>query len=267
MDGCAENQTRKATAMKSTNTTNTTNTVNSVKPANAIDIRRADDRMATNLAWLKGRHSFSFGGQYDPTNVGHGLLLVNNDDVIAPSTGFDTHPHQDMEIVTWVLDGELEHQDSEGNRGLLYPGLAQRMSAGTGIWHSEKNPSKDTAVHLVQMWVLPDTERIRPGYEQMDINADLAKGGLVPIASGAGHDGAISIAQRDAVLWGARLGADESVSMPDMAFVHLFVPKGSASINGQPLLTSDAARLTGAGSVEVTAGPEGAEILVWAMGR
>ena len=232
-----------------------------------IAIHRAQERFETKLSWLAGRHSFSFGSFYDPTNVGHGLLLVNNDDVIAPGTGFDTHPHQDMEIVTWLLEGELEHKDSEGNRGLLYPGLAQRMSAGTGIWHSEKNPSKERPVHLVQMWVLPDTQRIRPGYEQLDINAELAKGGLVPIASGAGHDAAISIRQRDAVLWGARLAPDEIVRIPDARFAHLFVPKGAADIDATPLLAGDAARLAGAGTPTVTAGPEGAEILVWSMGN
>ena len=228
-------------------------------------IHRADDRFATRLSWLHGRHSFSFGGHYEPGNVGHGLLLVNNDDLIAPGTGFDTHPHQDMEIVTWVLEGELEHKDSEGNRGLLYPGLAQRMSAGTGIWHSEKNPSKDQRVHLVQMWVLPDTERIAPGYQQLDINSELAKGGLVPIASGDGHESAIAIHQRGAVLWGARLGADESVSVPDAPFAHVFVPRGTVSIDGTSMLTGDAARLTEAGSPAITAGPEGAEILIWSM--
>ena len=170
-----------------------------------LDVRRAADRFHTRLAWLDSHHSFSFSRHYDPANIGHGLLLVNNDDVVRAGTGFDTHPHQDMEIVTWVLDGELEHKDSEGNRGLLYPGLAQRMSAGTGIWHSEMNPRGDADVHFVQMWVLPDTERIDPGYEQLDINDELAKGGLVPIASGPGHDAAISIRQRDAVLWGGRL--------------------------------------------------------------
>ncbi len=111
-----------------------------------------------------------------------------------------------MEIVTWVLSGELEHKDSERNRGVLYPGLAQRMSAGTGIWHSEMNNSGSDDVHFVQMWVPPDTESIDPGYEQLDINAELDKGGLVPIASGKGHDAAISIRQRGAVLWGGRLG-------------------------------------------------------------
>jgi quercetin 2,3-dioxygenase len=234
---------------------------------NTTTIHPAEDRLETRLSWLQGRHSFSFGGQYEPGNVGHGLLLVNNDDLIAPGTGFDTHPHQDMEIVTWVLEGELEHKDSEGNRGLLYPGLAQRMSAGTGIWHSEKNFSKEKRVHLVQMWVQPDTERIQPGYEQLDINAELAKGGLVPIASGAGHDAAIAIRQRGAVLWGARMRADETIAVPDSQFAHVFVPKGTAALDDSPLLAGDAARLINAGSPTITAGPEGAEILIWSMGN
>ncbi len=107
-----------------------------------IDVRRADGRFHTRLPWLDSRHSFSFSRHYDPRNVGHGLLLVNNDDVVRAGTGFSTHPHQDMEIVTWVLAGELEHKDSVGNAGVIYPGLAQRMSAGTGIWHSEMNPQR-----------------------------------------------------------------------------------------------------------------------------
>src|SRR3954463_13772434 len=107
-----------------------------------IDIRRADDRDHTSMGWLHSSHSFSFGDHYDPDNTHHGLLLVNNDDIVEPSTGFDTHAHRDMEIVTWVLQGELTHQDSAGNRGVIYPGLAQRMSAGSGILHSEKNDSR-----------------------------------------------------------------------------------------------------------------------------
>src|SRR5437588_4915147 len=114
-----------------------------------------------------------------------------------------THPHQDMEIVTWVLEGELEHQDTLGNKDVIYPGLAQRMSAGTGIWHSEMNPSRDESVHFVQMWVVPDTERIDPGYQQLDIGVALDGGGLVPVASGRGHDAAISIRQRHAALHAA----------------------------------------------------------------
>jgi redox-sensitive bicupin YhaK (pirin superfamily) len=216
---------------------------------------------------LDSYHSFSFGGHYDPVNTHHGLLLVSNDDVINPGTGFMTHPHQDMEIVTWVLDGELEHKDSEGHTGMIYPGLAQRMSAGTGIWHSEMNPSGERPVRLVQMWVMPDSERIQPGYEQRDINAQLAQGGLVPVASGRGHDAAIRIRQREAVLWAGRLGPNETAGLPDAAHVHLYVAKGGAMLDGAGSLgAGDAVRLTAAGARMLTAGTEGAEVLVWEMG-
>lgn len=170
-----------------------------------VDIRRSESRDRTRLDWLDGRHSFSFGHHYDPTNVGHGLLIVSNDDRVAPGGGFGTHAHSDMEIVTWVLDGELEHRDSEGNVGRLYPGLAQRMSAGTGILHSEMNPSPHVPVRLVQMWVVPDTAGLAPGYEQLDVNERLDAGGLVPVASGRGHEGAIAIHQAGAAMWVARL--------------------------------------------------------------
>jgi quercetin 2,3-dioxygenase len=230
-----------------------------------IDVRRAGERPATKISWLDSKHSFSFGRHYDPHNTGHGLLLVNNDDIIRAGSGFDTHPHRDMEIVTWVLSGELEHKDSERNRGVLYPGLAQRMSAGTGIWHSEMNNSGTHDVHLVQMWVRPDTPSVDPGYEQLDINGELDRGGLVPIASGKGHDAAITIRQAGAVLYGGRLAAGETVVVPDDRHVHVFVPRGSGDLTGAGTLsTGDAARLTGAGALELTAGADGAEVLVWA---
>jgi redox-sensitive bicupin YhaK (pirin superfamily) len=230
-----------------------------------IDVRRADERMHTDLGWLDSHHSFSFGGHYRPDNTHHGLLLVSNDDRVAPGTGFSTHPHRDMEIITWVLDGELEHKDTLANRGIIYPGLAQRMSAGSGIWHSEMNLSRDVPVHFVQMWVLPDTESIDPGYQQLDINDDLSRGGLVPIASGQGHDSAISIRQRGAVLWGGRLRPDETVALPDARHVHLFMAKGSGALEGPgPLGEGDAVRLVGADGASLTAGPGGAEVLVWA---
>ncbi len=230
-----------------------------------IDVRRKDQRFATRTDWLKSYHSFSFGPHYDPDNVGHGLLIVNNDDVIRAGTGFMTHPHRDMEIVTWVLDGELEHKDSEGHKGIIYPGLAQRMSAGTGIWHSEMNPSKSKDVRLVQMWVLPDTESINPGYEQLDVSSQLAKGGLVPVASGRGHDAAISIRQKNAVLWAGRLKPGEAVKVPDARSAHLYVAKGSAGLEGAGTLgEGDAARLMGAGSPKLMADAKtGAEILIW----
>jgi len=229
-----------------------------------IDVRRADDRPHTKIGWLDSHHSFSFGGHYDPANTHHGLLLVSNDDRVAAGTGFSTHPHQDMEIVTWVLSGRLEHKDSEGNQGELYPGLAQRMSAGRGIWHSEMNPSPTEPVHFIQMWVPPDTESIDPGYEQLDINGELDKGGLQPIASGQGHDAAISIRQRGAVLWGGRLQPGETVSVPDGRHAHLFVAAGDAALEGAgDLAEGDAVRLAGAGSPKLTAGATGAEVLIW----
>jgi quercetin 2,3-dioxygenase len=235
--------------------------------APTLDVRRAGDRFATRLPWLESHHSFSFSRHYDPANTHFGLLLVNNDDIVRAGTGFSTHPHQDMEIVTWVLDGELEHKDSAGHKGLLYPGLAQRMSAGRGIWHSEMNPRGDADVHFVQMWVLPDTERVDPTYEQLDVNGELSRGGLVPIASGRGHDAAISIRQEGAVLWGGRLQAGETVAVPDARFAHLFVARGALVLDGAGRLEAgDAVRLTGAGDPAVTADPqEGAEVLIWEL--
>jgi redox-sensitive bicupin YhaK (pirin superfamily) len=230
-----------------------------------ITIQRADDRFLTDAGWLHSRHSFNFGHHYSPVHEGHGLLLVNNDDVVAPGQGFGTHGHRDMEIVTWVLSGRLEHRDSEGNHGVLYPGLAQRMSAGRGIRHSEMNASQDEAVHFVQMWVFPDAQGIQPGYEQRDLNAELSAGGLVAIASGQGHPGAIRIHQRGAVLWGARLAAGAAATIPQAAHTHVFVAVGAGELSGSGALdTGDAARLTDAGSPVFTAGPEGAELLVWA---
>ena len=242
-----------------------------------VDVRRAEDRAASRFGWLDSKHSFSFGRHYDPDNTHFGLLLVNNDDVVAPGTGFETHPHRDMEIVTWVLRGQLVHQDSHGHNGLIYPGLAQRMSAGTGILHSEKNdswrltgdPEHAEQVHFVQMWVAPDEAGIRPGYEQLEISDELLRGGLVPVASGRPEHrdaAAISIAQKHAALYAARLGPGQSVAVPDAPFVHAFVALGSVDLEGTgPLATGDAARITGDGGRRVTAGPEGAELLAWEM--
>ncbi|HEX7187124.1 MAG TPA: pirin family protein [Actinomycetes bacterium] len=245
--------------------------------AEGVDVRRAGDRFATSLGWLDSKHSFSFGHHYDPGNTHFGLLLVNNDDVVEPGTGFETHPHRDMEIVTWVLRGQLVHQDSQGHSGLIYPGLAQRMSAGTGILHSEKNDSwrltgQEThrdPVHFVQMWVQPDEDGITPGYEQLEIGDDLLRGGLVPVASGMAEHrdaAAIRIAQKDAALFAGRVPAGGRVALPEAAFVHLFVAAGSVELERTGLLGSgDAARISGGGGQRITAGPDGAEVLVWEM--
>jgi len=240
------------------------------------DIRRADDRFATRLPWLDSHHSFSFGPHWDAANTHFGLLLVSNDDIVRPGTGFETHPHRDMEIVTWVLRGSLVHQDSEGNKGIIYPGLAQRMSAGTGILHSEKNdawkmngqPPHDDPVRFIQMWVVPDEDEIEPGYEQMDIQDQLLRGGLVPVASGMdGHRDAtaIRIKQKDAALYASRMAPASSVPLPDSPYVHLFVARGTVDLEGAGRLEEgDAARITGAEGQMVTAEGD-AEILVWEM--
>ena len=245
-----------------------------------VDVRRADERHKTRLGWLDSKHSFSFGRRYDPANTHHGLLLVNNDDIVKPGSGFETHPHQDMEIVTWVLQGSLVHQDSEGHTGVIYPGLAQRMSAGTGILHSEKNDSWRLAdpgqgddahrdpVHFVQMWVVPDERGIAPGYEQLEIDHELLSGGLVTVASGMPeHDGAaaIRIKNRFAALHAARLQPGQSAQLPEAPFLHLFVPRGRVTLEGAgPLETGDAVRFTATDGQRVTAA-EPAEILVWEM--
>ena len=244
-----------------------------MSPAPTVDVRRAADRFATRLDWLASAHSFSFGRHYDAGNTHHGLLLVNNDDHVRAGTGFETHPHRDMEIVTWVLQGSLVHQDSTGHSGVIYPGLAQRMSAGRGILHSEKNDAyrleADRAredVHFVQMWVVPDESGITPGYEQLEVDAELLAGGLVPVASGmARHDGAaaIRIANRSAALHAARLQPGQSVTLPEAPYVHLFVPRGEVDLEGAGALgTGDAVRLTATGGQTLTARTP-AEVLVW----
>lgn len=231
-----------------------------------ITLRPAAERGTTRIDWLDSRHSFSFGEYYDPGHMGFRALRVINDDRVAPAAGFGTHPHRDMEILTWVLEGELEHQDSEGHKGLIVPGDAQRMSAGTGILHSEMNYSAKTDVRFVQMWVLPDTKSIAPGYQETSITDLLDSGQLFPIASGRGHDGAVSIQQKAAALWGARLKPGASVTLPDAPYVHLYVARGPIDLEGAGRLAEgDAARMIAADGRRVTAPADGAgaEILAW----
>jgi quercetin 2,3-dioxygenase len=228
-----------------------------------IDVRRAADRFHTSIDWLDSWHSFSFSSHYDPANVGHGLLLVSNDDRVAPGQGFGTHAHQDMEIVTWVLEGALAHQDSAGHSGVITPGVAQRMSAGTGIRHSEMNASGEEPVHFVQMWVRPDRAGVAPGYEQVDISDRLDAGGLVAVASGQGHEGAVHLHQEGAVLWAARLDEGESVTVPAALHVHVFVARGAARM-AVDLAEGDAVRLTDEPEQELTATADDTEVLVWA---
>ncbi|KLO27308.1 MULTISPECIES: pirin family protein [Mycolicibacter] len=232
-----------------------------------LEVRRADDRAATRAPWLNSRHSFSFNDYYDPDNTHHGLLLVNNDDVVEPGAGFDTHPHRDAEIVTWVLSGALSHRDSIGNAGVIHPGLAQRMSAGTGILHSEQNESSSEPVHFVQMWVMPDSPGRPPGYQQQEIGDALAGGRLVTVASGRDQDAAITVGNADATLYAARLQSGDSVEVPDAPYVHLFVALGGVELEGAGALDAgDAVRFTGGGGQRLAAVAP-SEVLIWAMER
>jgi len=241
-----------------------------------VDVRRASDRPHTRIGWLDSRHSFSFSNHWDPDNTHHGLLLVNNDDKVAPGAGFDTHPHRDMEIVTWVSEGSLVHQDSIGNSGVIYPGLAQRMSAGTGILHSEKNDAwvhgvgerHESPVHFVQIGVVPDESGVDPGYEQVELDPVDLTGRLAVVASGmdAHRDhAAIRIRNRFAALHVARLSPGESVVVPDAPFSHVFVPRGEVDMEAAgSLQTGDAVRLTAEGGQRITA-TTASEILIWEM--
>jgi len=241
-----------------------------------VDVRRAADRLVSRLSWLDSKHSFAVGRRDDdPRNSHHGLLLVHNEDLVQPGAGFETHPHRDMEIVTWVLDGSLVHQDSTGHNGIIYPGLAQRMSAGTGILHSEKNDARRASgeqpiapVHFVQMWIMPDESGITPGYEQLEIDGELLAGGLVTVASGMDRHRdatAIRIKNRHAALHAARLRPGQHFQLPDAPYLHLFVTRGTVDLEGVGALgPGDAARLTATGERRIAA-TEPAEILAWEM--
>jgi redox-sensitive bicupin YhaK (pirin superfamily) len=254
----------------------------------AFDLRPSASRLTTRTEWLDSRHSFAFGQHYEPDNTSFGVLLAHNEDVLAPGAGFDPHPHRDLEILTWVVEGTLAHSDSAGASGTLQPGQVQRMTAGSGVRHSERNGSANRPVRLVQAWVLPDATGVRPDYEQRDVGESLAGGDLTTIASGLErHDGTdvVRIHQRAAALHAARLQGNASVSLPTAPYVHLFVTRGSVtvdlgagdvlageSISGEvshaqrrvTLQAGDALRITGAEGQGVRA-ESSAEILVWEM--
>jgi redox-sensitive bicupin YhaK (pirin superfamily) len=230
-----------------------------------IDVRRAGDRFTTSTDRLTSRHSFSFGQHYDPANVGHAVLVAHNDDLVAPGGGYDTHPHVDTEIVTWVLEGSLVHEDSQGRSGVLHPGVAQLMSAGSGIRHSERNdaPGAHASTRFVQMWLRPDDSGLTPSLEQREVGPLT---GLVPLVSGIpGLDAAVRIHTAGAALHVARLGLGEAVAAPDSHRLHLFVARGAVDVEGAGRLgEGDAARFTGEGGPGVTA-TEAAEVLVWQL--
>ncbi len=230
-----------------------------------LNIRKANERGHANLGWLDTHHTFSFADYYDPKHMGFADLRVINDDVIAPGRGFGTHPHRDMEIITYVLEGALEHRDSMGNGSVMRPGDVQRMSAGTGVSHSEFNHSKEEPVHLLQIWLLPDRKDHKPGYEQKHYTDSDKRGRLRLIASHDGDDGSVSVHQ-DVRVYAALLDGDEAVSHEiepgRVAWVQ--VARGTVTVNGQTLKAGDGASAQAPGSLAFSDG-EQAEILLFDM--
>ncbi len=227
-----------------------------------IKIIKSDERHAADFGWLETRWHFSFDRYYDPSNMHWGALRVFNDDVIQPGKGFGRHPHRDMEIVTYVLEGELEHQDSTGNRGVIRPGEVQVMSAGTGIEHSEFNHSKEKPVHLLQLWILPRTDGRKPRWEQRQFSRAARAGKLLPVVSGGSVPGTMVIDQ-DAEIYVSALGQGEQVRHTSRANrkAYLFVIGGRINLNGQALATGDQARVGGEPELRIEAA-ENSELIL-----
>lgn len=229
-----------------------------------LTLRSSRDRGAANLGWLDSRHSFSFGNYYDPAHMGYASLRVINEDKVAPGQGFGTHGHRDMEIVTYVLAGELEHKDSLGNGSIIRPGDVQRMSAGTGIQHSEYNPSATDSVHLLQIWILPERNGIQPSYEQRHLPPD--QGQLRLIGSQDGREGSVRIHQ-DINLYATRLGAAETVTLPVQPERHLWiqVAQGGVSLNGTTLSAGDGAAIAQESQLQLIGQGNQSEVLIFDM--
>ena len=228
-----------------------------------IALRRSADRGHAEHGWLESRHTFSFADYHDPAHMGFGPLRVINEDRVQPGKGFGTHGHRDMEIVSYVLDGQLEHKDNMGTGSIIVPGDVQRMSAGRGVLHSEYNPSRSAPVHFLQIWIEPDVTGIAPSYEQKAIAADLKRGRFALIASPDGRDGSVTIHQDARIYAGLFDGAEAAshdVAPGRRAYVH--VARGSVSVNGNRLEAGDAAAITGEAAVRVEAGAD-AEVLLF----
>src|SRR5512133_220756 len=218
-----------------------------------MNIRRANERGHAEHGWLDSYHTFSFAGYYDPQWMGFRSLRVINDDLVMPGMGFGTHPHRDMEIITYVLSGSLEHKDSMGNGRIIRPGEVQYMAAGTGIRHSEFNPSKDEAVHLLQIWIQPDRTGLEPRYADRSM-ANVPKGQLSLVASRTGRDGSFAINQ-DADLYLGRLASGDkaSVELKPNRHAWLHVAEGKVDVNGEVLQSGDAAAFSGESKIAMAA--------------
>jgi redox-sensitive bicupin YhaK (pirin superfamily) len=239
-----------------------------------ITLRKSGERGHAKHGWLDSHHSFSFGEYYDPAHMGVGNLRVINEDRIEPGSGFGTHGHRDMEIVSYVLEGELAHQDSMGNgkaggahSGVIRPGDVQRMSAGTGVMHSEYNHAADRRTHFLQIWLLPKFRGIRPGYDQKHFAPAERRGQLRKVVSPAGDEGALAI-NADASIEAGLFDGDESATKPldasRLAYVH--VAQGEIEVNGHALGAGDAALLDGESALQLSKG-RGAEVLVFDLAR
>ena len=218
-----------------------------------MKIRKASERGHANHGWLDTWHTFSFADYYDPEWMGYRSLRVINDDLVLPGQGFGTHPHRDMEIITYVLSGALEHKDSMGNGSVIRPGNIQYMSAGSGVQHSEFNPSKDESVHLLQIWIQPDAKGLKPRYAEKSLR-DAPTGSLHLMTSKTGRDGSIAIHQ-DADLWLAKLEAGQrvahSVAKGRHAWIH--IAEGEIALNGKTLSGGDAAAAEGESKLQLSA--------------
>jgi hypothetical protein len=228
-----------------------------------IAVRHAAARGHFDFGWLNTYHTFSFGEYYDPRNMGFRSLRVINEDYVRAGYGFPPHPHRDMEIITYVLQGALEHKDSMGNGTVILPGEVQRMSAGTGVRHSEKNSSAEEDVHLLQIWIIPQEEGIAPGYEQKMFAADEKRGRLRLIASNDGRDGSVTIHQ-DAQLYAALLEPGQKVAHTLAQGRHAWaqVARGAVEINGQLLQQGDGAAVSREEQLLI-AGRESSEVLLF----
>jgi redox-sensitive bicupin YhaK (pirin superfamily) len=231
-----------------------------------ITLRPSSDRGQANLGWLDSRHTFSFGNYYDPMHMGFGTLRVINEDKVTPSQGFPTHGHRDMEIITYVLDGSLAHKDSIGNGSIMRPGDVQRMSAGTGIMHSEYNASDTDPVHLLQIWVLPAAQGIEPSYEQTYFAPEEKLNQLRLVGSQEGRDGSVTIHQ-DLDLYATVLQPEASITHTLAANRQAWiqVAKGAIKLNGHDLTAGDGAAVSEAIALTLTGASEDAEVLLFDM--
>ncbi|GGI55607.1 pirin family protein [Oxalicibacterium solurbis] len=230
-----------------------------------LEIRKSEDRGHANHGWLDSYHSFSFADYYDPDHMGFGPLRVINDDRIVAGAGFGTHGHRDMEIITYVLEGEVAHRDSMGTGSTIRPGDVQRMSAGTGVQHSEFNPSQENGTHLLQIWIQPAVQGIPPSYEEKHFDAAEKRGRLRLIASPDAADGSTLIHQDAKVYVGLFDGAERtSLPLAQGRRAYLHVARGEVEVNGVSLKAGDALKMTDAASVDIAHG-KAAEVLLFDM--